>query len=123
MLLKVEGGDYIILLVEKEVHIVKRTNTLVEAQSALKVMKQDYAGIFFIVKMISNSETESNRLACLTKRQREILHCVIKGFSNKIIAFNLGISQRTVEQHRYVIMKKLNAKNFADLVQIGMCLL
>jgi DNA-binding CsgD family transcriptional regulator len=53
----------------------------------------------------------------LTDRERVVLAQLIKGAANKQIAHMLGISPRTVEAHRARIMRKLSAKNAADLVR------
>ena len=52
----------------------------------------------------------------LTKREKQILDLITKGFHNKDIAENLGKSVRTVETHRFNIMKKLNVNNVTDLL-------
>lgn len=59
------------------------------------------------------------RLAQLTARQQLILQFVLEGEPSKLIAFRLGISQRTVENHRAVIMRKLGAKSLARLARIA----
>lgn len=58
----------------------------------------------------------SARWASLTVREREIFERIVSGDSNKVIAFDLGISIRTVESHRARIMEKMNAKTLVDLV-------
>jgi DNA-binding CsgD family transcriptional regulator len=58
------------------------------------------------------------RLACLSPRQRAVLDLVAKGRSNKQIAGDLGISPRTVETHRVIVMRKLGARNVADLIRL-----
>lgn len=56
----------------------------------------------------------------LTRREREVLEQFTAGASNKEAGRVLGISPRTIEDHRANIMKKLGARNAADLVRIVM---
>jgi len=56
----------------------------------------------------------------LTRRERDVLSQITAAASNKQAAKNLGISPRTVEIHRGHIMRKLGAKNTADLMRIVM---
>lgn len=56
----------------------------------------------------------------LTRREREVLEQFTSGASNKEAGRLLGISPRTIEDHRANIMKKLGARNAADLVRIVM---
>jgi two-component system, LuxR family, response regulator FixJ len=53
----------------------------------------------------------------LTPRERQVLQLLLQGFQNKMIAYEIGISQRTVEVHRARLMKRLNVNNFAELVR------
>lgn len=52
----------------------------------------------------------------LTKRERQILDLVLDGLSNKEIAEKIDKSVRTVEAHRFNLMKKMEAKNLAELI-------
>ena len=54
----------------------------------------------------------------LTKREREILDCIATGMINKVISAELFISSKTVEMHRANIMKKMQAKNLAELIKM-----
>jgi len=54
----------------------------------------------------------------LSRREREVLALIVKGDSNKEAGRQLGISPRTIEDHRARIMTKLGAKNAADLIRI-----
>jgi FixJ family two-component response regulator len=56
----------------------------------------------------------------LTRREREVLAQFSSGASNKEAGRELGISPRTIEDHRANIMKKLGARNAADLIRIVM---
>jgi DNA-binding CsgD family transcriptional regulator len=56
----------------------------------------------------------------LTPREREVLALITEGSSNKEGGPQLGISRRTFEVHRAHIMKKLGAKNAADLVRMAL---
>jgi len=64
----------------------------------------------------------ASRLETLTQREREIFDRIVAGDSNKAIAFNLGISIRTVESHRANLMEKLKAKTLVDLVHLAVAL-
>lgn len=58
----------------------------------------------------------------LTPREKEVMHCVVKGQANKVIAMDLEVSQRTVEIHRARVMEKMHARSLADLVRMAMLL-
>lgn len=58
------------------------------------------------------------QLQTLTPREQQIMQMIIEGNANKVIAIDLGLSQRTVESHRANIMQKLNVSSVADLVRI-----
>jgi two-component system response regulator FixJ len=57
------------------------------------------------------------RLASLSERELQVLRGVVQGQANKTIAFELGISPRTVEVYRAGLMSKMQAKNLADLIR------
>jgi two-component system CheB/CheR fusion protein len=60
------------------------------------------------------------KIATLTSRQHEILDLVLAGHPSKNIAADLGISQRTVENHRASIMKKTGAKSLPALARLAL---
>ena len=58
------------------------------------------------------------RIESLTEREHEVFLLVAEGLANKVVASELGISERTVEVHRAQVMKKLDARTLAQLVRI-----
>ena len=62
----------------------------------------------------------NNRLAALSTREREVLEGLVAGKANKIIAFDLGISPRTVEIYRAHVMTKMNAGSLSELVRMAL---
>lgn len=59
------------------------------------------------------------RLACLTGRERDVLDGLMTGYPNKTIAYDLGISPRTVEIYRANMMEKLRVRSLAEALRIG----
>jgi len=58
------------------------------------------------------------RLATLTPRETEVMERVVQGQANKVIAMDLGVSQRTVEIHRARVMEKMAVRSVAKLVRV-----
>jgi FixJ family two-component response regulator len=58
-----------------------------------------------------------NDFDALTGREREVMELVVAGNSSKVIGMKLGISPKTVDIHRSNIMRKLNVRTVAELVQ------
>lgn len=96
----------------------------------IKALKQIHAGSKYFSGGVSNvlanrilhtgsssspAATKEDRYH-LTKREKEILRMVIDGKHNKDIAESLGKSVRTVETHRFNIMKKMDVNNAVDMV-------
>jgi PAS domain S-box-containing protein len=59
------------------------------------------------------------RLESLTPRQREVLQLMAQGLLNKQIAFELGISDKTVKMHRAALLTALNARASADAIRLA----
>jgi DNA-binding NarL/FixJ family response regulator len=73
------------------------------------------------IKTILSEQTlggseQPDGLHLLSKRELDIIRFLKKGFSSREIADNINISVKTVEVHRYNILKKLNVRNVASLV-------
>lgn len=68
----------------------------------------------------TGSELSSLSGKRLTRREREVLRLISEGFSNKQGALRMQISPRTFESHRAEAMRKLGARNTADLVRAAL---
>ena len=79
-----------------------------------KALEQDQNNRKSLERLRENRE----RIKTLTAREREVIDLVLEGKSNKMIARELNISDRTVEIHRSHAMEKLEVKSVAELVKI-----
>lgn len=82
-------------------------------QSVARALEMDPA------RRPARMEEARRQFAGLTTRQREILDRILAGHPNKIIAFDLQLSQRTVENHRAAIMDKTGAKSLPELARLA----
>lgn len=62
------------------------------------------------------------RLESLTPRERQVMNLVVDGEANKVMAIDLGLSERTVEIHRAKVMEKMGARSVAHLVKMHLTL-
>ena len=69
-------------------------------------------------KSAETTEIEG-RVAQLTAREREVMDGLVAGLPNKTIAYDLGISPRTVEIHRARVMDKMQARSLSELVRLA----
>jgi two-component system CheB/CheR fusion protein len=71
-------------------------------------------------KALAWQENASQHIAGLTERQRQVMEMVLAGHPSKNIAADLGISQRTVENHRASIMRKTGSKSLPALARLAL---
>ena len=62
----------------------------------------------------------AERIAALSGREREVLDGLVAGHANKVIAYDLGISARTVEVYRANVMTKMGASSLSELVRMAL---
>lgn len=86
---------------------------LASIRSALDRVEQD-------ARRDNERSEMSGRIATLSQRERDVLDGLIAGKSNKIIAYDLSISPRTVEIYRANVMTKMKAGSLSDLVRMAL---
>lgn len=87
---------------------------IMEVQAGRRYICEEIKNI--LSEQVINGEDAQAGLNALSQREIEIINFIKKGFSSKEIAESLDISVKTVEVHRYNVLKKLNLKNSAALV-------
>jgi FixJ family two-component response regulator len=70
----------------------------------------------------SSTTQAAARAATLTRREREIMELIVKGLANKQMAFQLELSEKTIETHRSRVMKKMGVDSVAELVRLALSL-
>jgi two-component system response regulator FixJ len=73
-------------------------------------------------EMVERHADLKRRVELLTPREREVMALVVDGRANKVIAIDLGLSERTVEIHRANVMEKMQARSVAHLVKMHLTL-
>ncbi|WP_286828837.1 MULTISPECIES: chemotaxis protein CheB [Kordiimonas] len=89
-----------------------RADLLASVKRATELTKDE-------ASMIAWRQKAATQIAGLTLRQRQIMDLVLAGHPNKNIAADLGISQRTVENHRAAVMKKTGVKSLPALARLA----
>jgi DNA-binding NarL/FixJ family response regulator len=99
---------------------------LMELEFALRAVAR---GLVFLTPSVTSSvvddfvrhrDTPSVNEALLTPRQLDVLRLISQGFSTKEVALRLGLSAKTVETHRTLLMTRLGIRNMAGLVQYAL---
>jgi two-component system response regulator FixJ len=88
----------------------------VDAESMLQTVRQA------IENRAPRGVTEPARpclIERLTPRERDVLNLLVQGYQSKMIAYELGISQRTVDVYRARLRRRLNASSFAELLRVA----
>ena len=86
---------------------------LTSVRSALNALEKDHK------RELERAEIE-RRLAALSHRERDVLEGLVAGQANKQIAFQLGISPRTIEIYRANLMTKMQAASLSELVRMAL---
>lgn len=103
--MKLGARDFLEKPFEEDVllEILERTFDFLEGSVREAGMKRDACG----------------KLSHLTEREREVLHGLLAGQPNKVLAYELGISIRTVEMHRAAMMDRLGVRTLAEAMRLA----
>lgn len=90
-----------------------------DRERLLRSVEMAFARIANQGLQLEQGQWAKTQLAKLTEREREVFDGLACGYPNKTIAYDLGISSRTVEVYRANIMAKLEVGNFADALRVA----
>jgi two-component system response regulator FixJ len=90
-----------------------------EKAVVLGAIEQAFARLDRSAKAQQRAEEAQVQLQALTPREREVLDGLAGGLPNKTIAYDLGISPRTVEIHRANVMTKLGVRSLSEALRIA----
>ncbi len=88
----------------------------IDDQTLLESVSRALDAAIEISRRRREEDQDSERLARLTKRERQVCDLIAKGLLNKQIAYELGISEKTVKLHRGRVMRKLDLDSVAAVV-------
>lgn len=91
-----------------------------EEEMLLAILAQVFATLAGDVREQCRVADARSRLAALTDREREVLVRLLAGQPNKLVAFDLQISIRTVEMHRAAMMDRLQVRTFAEALRLAL---
>ncbi|WP_313537967.1 response regulator [Sphingomonas sp.] len=90
-----------------------------EAEFLLKVIDQAFSKLEEDGEAAARTATAESKIAKLSPRETDVLKGLIEGRSNKIIAYELDISPRTVEIYRANLMEKLEVRSLSEALRIA----
>lgn len=85
----------------------------------LSALEQGFSSLQRSDDIRERAKNAAMRLHVLTPREREVLDGLAEGFPNKTIAYDLGISPRTVEIHRANLMMKLEVRSLSEALRLA----
>ena len=128
--MKAQGFDFPVIVVSGHGDIAMAVQAMREGavdflekpadrQNVLDAVRNAFATIDDCEEQRSRSDWARMMLGRLTLREKEVLDGLACGYPNKTIAYDLGISSRTVEVYRANIMDKLRVSSFAEALRIA----
>jgi len=93
-----------------------------EADVLIEAVKRAAGRLDDAVEITQDVQILRSRLGTLSERERQVLSMIVAGLPNKTVAYDLGISPRTVEVHRANIMSKMQARSLPELVRMSIAM-
>lgn len=90
-----------------------------EEEMLLEILGRVFATLDGSLREVSRKRAASVRLSALSAREQEVLLGLLTGHSNKVLAFQLGISIRTIEMHRAGMMDRLGVRTLAEALRLA----
>lgn len=104
-----------------EIKLIRSTDkSAIDVEASFIRAESDIEGEIQVVLQDIRDRREAearDRFERLSKREHQIMRMVVSGETSKVIAIHLGISPKTVENHRVRIMKKMDAPSLAELIR------
>lgn len=91
----------------------------VEKERLVEALERAFNKLDGLAEAARQADEAQVLLSALTAREREVLDGLAKGYPNKTIAYDLGISPRTVEVYRANVMTKLDVRSFSEALRIA----
>jgi two-component system, NarL family, response regulator DegU len=127
ILTMVDSEQYIIHMVEMGVHafLLKNTDPDELETAIYSVFDNDYYNNEIVTNALRKNTKAKSIFSSLNRseiseREKEVIALICQELTNKEIAENLNLSERTIENHRYRIMEKLGIKNTVGLVKYAL---
>lgn len=112
-------GDVSVAVQAMKVGAVDFIEKPFEKATLLSALEEGFAQLTRTGTRAARAEEALAQLDVLTPREREVLEGLVKGYPNKTIAYDLGISPRTVEIHRANVMSKLGVASLSEALRIA----
>ena len=85
----------------------------------LQILDRAQGGLGEQLRLLDEQSTARDLIERLTPRETDVLRGLVEGLSNKMLAFKLNVSTRTVEMHRANMMERLGANSLSDALKIA----
>lgn len=90
-----------------------------EENLLLAILERVLANLDTALGEVDRREDAERRVAMLTPREADVLRALVSGHSNKVIAYELGLSARTIEMHRASMMNRLGVRTLPDALSLA----